>query len=116
MSVASGNYVAISLNKSSTGHKVVTLIFNGNPKHLIEDGAGSMIEGAGIESLVNSKGETPMGYNMWALLNCHGGTLLFRNEKYNIQVESVEKGKSDLEIFVLMTLLVSWMFHTKYFV
>ena len=76
-----------------------------------------MIEGSGIESLVNNKGKTPMGYNMWALLNCHGGTLVFRNDKYNIQVESVEKGKFDLEIFVLiLALLVSWMFHTKYFV
>ena len=107
MSVANGNNVAISINKSSTGH-VVTLIFNGDPKKLMEYGADSMIKVTGIESVVNSKGKTPMGFNMRALLNCDGGTLTFRKNKYNIRVESVEEGKFDLEIFVLiLALLVS---------
>ena len=37
------------------------------------------------------------------------------NKQIDLIVEAPQ-GKSDLEIFVLMTLLVSWMFHTKYFV
>jgi hypothetical protein len=35
------------------------------------------------------------------------------NKQIDLIVEAPQ-GKSDLEIFVLMTLLVSWMFHTKY--
>ena len=117
MSVANGNNVAISLNKSSTGHEVVTLIFNGNPKHLMKYAADSMIEVTGIESVVGNDDETPFAPNMRALSNCDGGTLIFRNVEYNIKVESVEEGKFDLEIFVLiLVLLVSWMSHIKYFV
>ena len=65
-----------------------------------------MIKVTGIESVVNSKGKTPMGFNMRALLNCDGGTLTFRKDKYNIRVESVEEGKFDLEIFVLILVLL----------
>jgi hypothetical protein len=55
-----------------------------------------------------------MGRKMFALLTCGGGTLEYDGVKYKIQVE---EGKFDLEIFVLIALLVSWMLqHAKYFV
>jgi hypothetical protein len=55
----------------------------------------------------------------------HGGNPLEPNQLCsdisNVTFENplivvAPQGKFDLEIFVLMTLLVSWMFHTKYFV
>jgi hypothetical protein len=99
------NYVAISLNKSSTGHDVVTLIFNGNPKNLKEYGADTDFKGFGI-GVLDNEGETPFAKNMRALLRCNGGTLEYEGVKYNIQVESVEEGKFDLEIFVLILALL----------
>ena len=107
------NVVVISINNSI---HIVTLIFKGKAWDPVKYEADEMIAGSGIESLLNKEGKRLMVPNMFALFNCNGGTLVFKDVLYNIQVESrgVE-GKSDFgDIFVLMTLLVSWMFHTKY--
>ena len=113
-----GNYVAISLNESSPGHDVVTLVFNGNPQNRKEYGADTDFKGFGIVVLDN-EGETPFAKNMRALLRYNGGTLEYEGVKYNIQVEPVEEGKFDLEIFVLILALLVFVdvsYQVSYFV
>jgi hypothetical protein len=80
---ANGNNVVISINNAI---HVVTLIFNGNVSDSVKSKSETLIAGSGIEVL-NKKGKTPMGRNMFALLNCHGGTLKYDGITYTVQVE-----------------------------
>ena len=85
-SVGSADVITISLNKSSMGEDVVTLIVNGDPNKLLQYGADAKLAEYGIEVL-NNDGKPPFGENMRALLNCDGGKLTYDGVTYKVQVE-----------------------------
>ena len=77
------NYVTVSISDN-----VVRLVLNGDETDPVEYGADlNLKDKAEIRSVTKANGSPPNGLNMRALMNCNGGTLVFKNEDYKITVQ-----------------------------